>query len=1412
MNFYPRSTRIFLPITISFITLAFVIATLLTYTSASAVEGVNEANLAVTKTSVNEPLVGGVINYNILVENTANTGDVLEDDKAYNIYITDTLPAGVSFVSANPTPNQIILQPDGTSLLIWADIQDLEQQESLSIDIVTQVDPVFPVGTTVVNSVEVLGREFPDGTGAVFIASDIDSAILQAIDIEKQLLQSTGVNQATGASGWESAAPGTGGGAEWVYQYTLSIQNNPVGATSNVIVTDILPAGIAYMGNPIFSANPNSVSVEPTQIISGTDLLLVWDLGVLATDIYSNPIEITFDTAIPYRERAGENGALDCVTGNVRVPNDIDAVDIGCFDGPIVPDHSVWHNAYEASGEYNGNPTSDGTISTPQDDDTIPVTAVFQTIKKSASVDTVAYGDTVVYTLTYYVSEYYTLTGSVITDVLPDGLSYVDGSASVAPLSVVADTPGTGQTTIVWPIDPALTTPGSTGFLTFIAETATTYDGLSGRPPLVAADSLINKVTMSGNFVDDVDPAGAYTGVTTDSDTAVVETEQPSIAKKVLDPDTGQWVDGPVLAKVGETHTFRLVYRAPAGVDARNNYLVDFMPDQFSFVSQTSCSYSGTISNTFTVYDTDQDPCTHAFYSLTDSLSAVRWNYGFVSTGFAMTTTIEVEISEEDSVKDGLVVRNILKASGINTAGTTYSLRDSALIEIEGTVSLSKTVTPDTLLDAGDMVTYTILYSNTGVIATHNHMITDTVPAGLIINTADCLPATCQIVGGASQINGAGGVMTWLGASTLNPGEGIYLTYTATISDNAVGIGAPLVNTATVGYNTRSDNSGLQTVGTSNPVDENTDTAEITPVQLAITKTLEATSEAHTTANPNDKASGVSRERLAIGEIARFRLIVEIPEGAYGDLVIRDKLPSSLLYLHDGTAKIAFVHDDVNGITSSQLSVSGCTLQDTDIGLTGLTDQAPECVVNDSAISSKNDRDRDSYNSGTDVYFRLGSVVNQDNDANKEYIVVELNAQVVNFATGITNKPQNHVTDAGGTRNNSGTLLIDLVEVDSSANVPMRIVEPFISLDKNSSAAGSISPFDPITYTIQFTNTGQGDNLDRDSADAFDVRFVDTLPPSFVLTTVITDFPGYVMAQNNSTASVIDYTLDQLAYEDTATFTITGYIDPNITPVSIITNSAYVTYTSLPGANGTTVNDTGSSVTPATGADYGERDGSGFSDHNDYRAADDAVVVLVSDFSDLPETYGTADASHIISGSLQLGSSIDTESFAQPSLLADGDGDDEDGVSRVSTEQWEPNQEVSLNVTVSGGTGRLVGWFDWNNDGQFSATESVDFGSLSGSSQVTLTVGSDYVTGTPLSTRFRLFEELAVPSSIEDAFQGGSIGGEIEDYVWQFTPTAVTLRNATADSAQTTPWAIFWVISFALLSLTGVVLRRRSHH
>jgi hypothetical protein len=179
------------------------------------------------------------------------------------------------------------------------------------------------------------------------------------------------------------------------------------------------------------------------------------------------------------------------------------------------------------------------------------------------------------------------------------------------------------------------------------------------------------------------------------------------------------------------------------------------------------------------------------------------------------------------------------------------------------------------------------------------------------------------------------------------------------------------------------------------------------------------------------------------------------------------------------------------------------------------------------------------------------------------------------------------------------------------------------------------------------------------------------------------------------------------------------------------------------------------------------------------------------DFGDLPAGYNITSLSdegpRHISGTLRLGSGVSMEGDTRgENSAADADTLD-DGVARDMLDYWRPGLTVNLVVTVTGGSGRLAGWFDWNNNGAFDDAGSFhDFGDISGAGQsLNLTLPSTYVTGTQVYARFRLFDPASLPGDSLDAYDyvGAATNGEVEDYRWLFGPTAVTLRRLAAHPA-----------------------------
>ena len=176
----------------------------------------------------------------------------------------------------------------------------------------------------------------------------------------------------------------------------------------------------------------------------------------------------------------------------------------------------------------------------------------------------------------------------------------------------------------------------------------------------------------------------------------------------------------------------------------------------------------------------------------------------------------------------------------------------------------------------------------------------------------------------------------------------------------------------------------------------------------------------------------------------------------------------------------------------------------------------------------------------------------------------------------------------------------------------------------------------------------------------------------------------------------------------------------------------------------------------------------------------------------------------------------------------DPTNNDEDGVVRGPS--WGGGTGV-ISVTVSGAPGCLTGWVDYFDEGDgelgvdYQFSESFDYNNNTYSERVIdnrlLTPGTHTVTfplppdfaNTSVFARFRLVPALWNGESYhcdrgQVELDGLEIGGEIEDYYWQFGPTAVDLKKVSAVPQQSTVG--FGLVAAGLfVSLTALLIGRR---
>ncbi len=173
-----------------------------------------------------------------------------------------------------------------------------------------------------------------------------------------------------------------------------------------------------------------------------------------------------------------------------------------------------------------------------------------------------------------------------------------------------------------------------------------------------------------------------------------------------------------------------------------------------------------------------------------------------------------------------------------------------------------------------------------------------------------------------------------------------------------------------------------------------------------------------------------------------------------------------------------------------------------------------------------------------------------------------------------------------------------------------------------------------------------------------------------------------------------------------------------------------------------------------------------------------APTASAADYSDLASSYGVAW--HTGSGAVRLGPAGDWDTDIS---FADGtDNTTDTGVERIPFTV----STGGVNLTVTGATGWVTGWFDWNQDGDFSdageqvfTNQQVNAGSTT---PVSFNTGVS-VYGKTFNARFRVYTSAQTlgPDAAAAAY-GGATDGEVEDYTWIFSPQAVDLASFTAEA------------------------------
>ncbi len=667
---------------------------------------------------------------------------------------------------------------------------------------------------------------------------------------------------------------------------------------------------------------------------------------------------------------------------------------------------------------------------------------------------------------------------------------------------------------------------------------------------------------------------------------------------------------------IGEIVTYKLTATIPEGqIPAAQ--MSDHLDGGLAFLRCVSVTPSSTDVTTDLASGNDFSGVCNNDVTVTNNGQNVTFDLGTVTnanrdnnTPETLTITYEAVVLNVAGNQSGTVLGNEANFS-MDTGNGRENLTDARSADdvtvVEPSLTLTKTASA-TSADAGDTITYTLVVSNgndADDTTAYNVDLTDAVPSGLEYQTGTFQvdAANCDVAPTSTSDTNGNLQAQW---DALAAGQSCTLTFDAKVAYSAspgqtIENQADLTWTSLPGdkttprsaYNTDStERTGADGVGGALNDYAAEANASVTIQNVSPDKYLKTTSESHT-----------SGSNATIGEIVRYRLVVTLPEGTSTNFQIHDNLPEGMTFLNDGTAKAAFV--STGGITSNTYGsvpgVSDANCQITGNSADGTTPSIPAAcsALADANVGSDNSTttDTDNFATGSDVYFKLGTLINNDSDTDTEYVIVEFNALVDNSTTA-----QN---SAGDTLTNNFTVWIDGNQNDGASNdVTVTVVEPHITVDKNLVTAATDAG-DPMTYRLSITNDASG----AGAAAAFDLSLTDTLSNYLTLTnvTIYTDGSNGSTTLAGSCGDTTQTVTDNSGTGTGATVRVDiSCLNPgekvvvdvsatvvNDAPAGVnIPNTANGEASSLPGSgtpNGSGSNDTGSTTPGNSGTATGER-------------------------------------------------------------------------------------------------------------------------------------------------------------------------------------------------------------------------------
>ena len=643
-------------------------------------------------------------------------------------------------------------------------------------------------------------------------------------------------------------------GPSWPVTYTLNTDVADEAALENVVIADTLPANFVLDVASIMVTGGVNCVVGPGPNISVT---------------------------------------CDSVTGTDD-PDDLVVTYSGYFDDVLDEtfcDVTTDMNSATFDADFNGS-------AIPQESDSDVIQLSHLLVQKNVDTsdtppdpDLVNPGETITYTLDLQVTDFGTSDSLVITDILPDGLtfdahiSFIIGGVPVAIVPTV--TPGgAGQTIVEYDLIPAIGENIASGSAIKIIYTATVNTIYDSGDSVLPNDVLVNRILASYNLFE--------------TNILCSDLSLSGVIVSPVVPTKSVVSTGPYLP--GDTITYRLSMVTPSG-NTRNVVFRDFLPAPFIDVRDIDPSIGTDIR--LSPLDTLGLTPISSIDIFNNSL-IIEWPD--VTTGSLQTISVDVDvtITTDPFAVDNLGLSNLLQVDSDNTQGEPTTGVESVSIQVRAPdLTITKGVvaadqgkivpSPVTLpvdgdvtgVDAGDVITFQLTIENIGGAQAFDTFVSDPAIPELVncavVTVLDGTGAELTTAPAAPLIDPGFTITTPLAANDDNPADGgapyaadtAIVTYTCEVVAD-VEPGQLIENTARVIW-------ASEVGGTIFPPLIDTAKAQVDEPSMVKSRT-------DTVPDPDGNDTTVT-----IGEIIEYTVVINIPEGEFNATLV-DTLDTGLVF------------------------------------------------------------------------------------------------------------------------------------------------------------------------------------------------------------------------------------------------------------------------------------------------------------------------------------------------------------------------------------------------------------------------------------------------------------------------------------------------------------------------------------